>query len=165
MSAASTKKVEKIKEAWYHTSPSRLYDICVEKIVNNIDILLVKNEPCQCQKNPKLLLNDKCGQSKESKKNIAEKEEQIKVTKLQTKHTSHCHHHCHTCSSKLSNIKQIRKNKIDNSSIQKVSNKGEIEYELTLFNIKEPFAHNKNTYPMSKSHAISLAFNDELMIL
>ena len=38
-------KLERIKDSWHHSSPSKLFDLCINKIVHNIDIILVKNEP------------------------------------------------------------------------------------------------------------------------
>jgi hypothetical protein len=41
-------KLEKLKDTWYHASPSRLYDLCVETIIKNLELLLVKNDETKC---------------------------------------------------------------------------------------------------------------------
>jgi hypothetical protein len=50
MNANLANKFEKIKETWYYSSPPRLYDLCVDKLVKNLDILLVKNDT-NCNRN------------------------------------------------------------------------------------------------------------------
>ena len=37
-------KLDKLKETWHYSAPAKLYDLCIDTLVKNIDILLVKNE-------------------------------------------------------------------------------------------------------------------------
>ena len=40
----NVRKMERIKDSWYHQSPRRLFDMCIDVLVNNIDLILVKKK-------------------------------------------------------------------------------------------------------------------------
>ena len=48
-------KLDKIKHGWYHISPPKLYDLCIETIVKNIDLILVKSNSIKIKNS---ILND-----------------------------------------------------------------------------------------------------------
>lgn len=42
---ANKLKLERLKDTWYHSSPDKLYDLCIKAVVHNIDLILTKREP------------------------------------------------------------------------------------------------------------------------
>ena len=68
----TTQFTSKIKDSWYQNSPSKLYDLCVDKIIKNIDLLLVKNET-------------KCNR-KQFNSNLKKKDSRISAGNQQEKH-------------------------------------------------------------------------------
>jgi hypothetical protein len=60
--------IDKIKESWYFTTPKTLYSLCIDSLVHNINIILVKNKQTtksnntnSSQKNLKYYLADTIG--------------------------------------------------------------------------------------------------------
>lgn len=79
MEKSNKLKLERIKDSWYHSSPTRLYDLCIRVLVRNVNLVIERNV------NPPPTTTVMVPDSKSTKRRARTKK----------KHNRHHHHHHH----------------------------------------------------------------------